>query len=380
MIFTISAALADHMTGKYVGTDQAVATLLNLQQDGVDLSGQLSGGDIGTLTGTTDGGDNVSGFVDLQGVGRYQFEGSYTAEGFTLTLVGSEGMVSFLFVRDSGGGVTPEPKKPAMDTYYLYENGEQVGPLTSDEMLGRIADGGVTRETLVWKPGQADWVRADAVPELAAALPPALPSASQYYVAENGEQVGPLTLDEVLAKIAAGTVAGADVGWTNGMADWAPLSTFAEFEAALVVPPPPPTDTTAGSGPPALPEETSEDGPPPLDPAADEDPAMDTEAPTTDAPAAEGGTNSEEEATAPTEPDPLRAVVDESMASGLSQYSDEERAGFADCAMTVFEALAAEDRKLLVDTRLELSTEQGEAFDAKYPGLNDKARACAATE
>jgi len=46
--------------------------------------------------------------------------------------------------------------------FFHPETGEDIGPLSVYGLKGRV-----TRETLVWKEGMAEWVRADAVPELA---------------------------------------------------------------------------------------------------------------------------------------------------------------------------------------------------------------------
>ncbi|GMW03911.1 MAG: hypothetical protein AMXMBFR84_50450 [Candidatus Hydrogenedentota bacterium] len=42
--------------------------------------------------------------------------------------------------------------------WYFAVGTEQHGPLTDDEFQGRVADGTVTEDTLVWRDGMADWV------------------------------------------------------------------------------------------------------------------------------------------------------------------------------------------------------------------------------
>lgn len=46
--------------------------------------------------------------------------------------------------------------------YYIHINGNQYGPLRFEELGGM----GLTAETMVWRTGLPNWVRADALPEL----------------------------------------------------------------------------------------------------------------------------------------------------------------------------------------------------------------------
>ena len=53
-----------------------------------------------------------------------------------------------------------------------------MGPFDSAALKGQIEDGSVTRETLVWSEGMAEWTAAgdvDAVSKLFGAVPPPLP-------------------------------------------------------------------------------------------------------------------------------------------------------------------------------------------------------------
>ena len=47
--------------------------------------------------------------------------------------------------------------------YYLDENGQQQGPISLSELMKNT----ITRDTLVWTEGMSDWKQADTVPELA---------------------------------------------------------------------------------------------------------------------------------------------------------------------------------------------------------------------
>ena len=55
----------------------------------------------------------------------------------------------------------------------------------------------------------------------------------QIYVGKDGQQLGPFSVEEVNRKLADGTFAATDLGWHEGAAGWAALSTI----AGVVVPP-----------------------------------------------------------------------------------------------------------------------------------------------
>jgi membrane protease subunit (stomatin/prohibitin family) len=73
------------------------------------------------------------------------------------------------------------PPLPNAATWYAAVNGAQEGPHDAAALQARIAAGAVTRDTLVWKPGMANWTKAGEVAELGslfAAVPPPLPTSA----------------------------------------------------------------------------------------------------------------------------------------------------------------------------------------------------------
>ncbi|BET66083.1 hypothetical protein ASA1KI_10010 [Opitutales bacterium ASA1] len=62
-----------------------------------------------------------------------------------------------------------------------------------------------------------------------------------YHIARDGQQIGVFSREDVLAKIQQGTVRATDLAWTEGMADWKPVSeVFAGAAAVPAAPPAPP--------------------------------------------------------------------------------------------------------------------------------------------
>jgi membrane protease subunit (stomatin/prohibitin family) len=72
-------------------------------------------------------------------------------------------------------GPPPIPQGPS---YFAAIDGKQAGPFDASALKGQIEAGSVTRETLVWSEGMAEWTAAgevDAVAKLFASAPPPLP-------------------------------------------------------------------------------------------------------------------------------------------------------------------------------------------------------------
>lgn len=70
------------------------------------------------------------------------------------------------------------PPLPKAASYFAAINGEQAGPFDAASLQQQIDSGAVTRETLVWKDGMANWTAAadvDDVAKLFSATPPPLP-------------------------------------------------------------------------------------------------------------------------------------------------------------------------------------------------------------
>jgi len=76
----------------------------------------------------------------------------------------------------AGGAPPPVPGSSA--SFFLAVDGKQAGPFDMNALAGKAREGGLTRQTLVWKQGMSAWLPAEQVPELQAALaqvPPPLP-------------------------------------------------------------------------------------------------------------------------------------------------------------------------------------------------------------
>lgn len=75
------------------------------------------------------------------------------------------------------GGAAPPPL-PQSPKFFAAIGGQQAGPFDAAALAQQIASGAVTRETLVWTDGMADWAAAgsvDAVASMFGSTPPPLP-------------------------------------------------------------------------------------------------------------------------------------------------------------------------------------------------------------
>jgi membrane protease subunit (stomatin/prohibitin family) len=80
-----------------------------------------------------------------------------------------------------GAGMAAQPAPPplpATATFHVAIDGKAAGPFDLTALQAKVAEGKVTRNSLVWRQGMANWIAAGSVPELNsifAAAPPPLP-------------------------------------------------------------------------------------------------------------------------------------------------------------------------------------------------------------
>jgi hypothetical protein len=59
----------------------------------------------------------------------------------------------------------------------------------------------------------------------------------QWYYSKNGTQLGPISTEALLSKLASGEVSASDLVWKDGMADWLPAGQVAELRTAAPLSP-----------------------------------------------------------------------------------------------------------------------------------------------
>ncbi len=58
----------------------------------------------------------------------------------------------------------------------------------------------------------------------------------EWYYLKDGQQLGPISADEITQKKASGELQGTDLVWKEGMPDWLAIDTVPEFQSAAVAP------------------------------------------------------------------------------------------------------------------------------------------------
>jgi GYF domain 2/Domain of unknown function (DUF4190) len=76
----------------------------------------------------------------------------------------------------------------AEGTWYYARGGEQLGPVSADELKGKLASGELSPQDLVWSEGMGNWQAAASVPQFAGAA--AGPADGGYDVAPDPGQPG----------------------------------------------------------------------------------------------------------------------------------------------------------------------------------------------
>ena len=80
-----------------------------------------------------------------------------------------------------GSAAAMPPPLPTAAAFHVAINGQQAGPFDMGTLQGQAGSGALKRDSLVWKAGMAQWLKAGEVPELAALfanVPPPVPPAA----------------------------------------------------------------------------------------------------------------------------------------------------------------------------------------------------------
>lgn len=121
------------------------------------------------------------------------------------------------------GGPPPLPGSPPPSAqsrdWYAAIGGQQQGPMTLDEIIARnLGD-----DTLVWREGMAEWTPAGRVAELRPATAQEEADRGEYYTDERGTAEGPFDREMMEMRIASGALRGETLIWYEGLGEWTAL-------------------------------------------------------------------------------------------------------------------------------------------------------------
>lgn len=103
---------------------------------------------------------------------------------------------------------------------WWYElNGQQIGPITKDEIQSLINEGKLNTESLIWTSGLSEWIKLKNSP-----LNPNQETGDKHWWYNlNGQHLGPVSNEEIHLLIKAGKLNAESFVWKNGMSSWMPL-------------------------------------------------------------------------------------------------------------------------------------------------------------
>jgi hypothetical protein len=158
-----------------------------------------------------------------------------------------------------------------MPVQWLYESdGFRRGPVASGELKKLAESGAITPETLIWRDGLEEWVKAGVVRGLFSAgqpserlqtaaasspvpLPPpisAAPPSQEWYYSIRGAKVGPVSSAEIKRLADLGELSRTDLLWKEGLASWVAASSVRGLFAQ-----PPTASSVSGPSTPVAPPE-----------------------------------------------------------------------------------------------------------------------------
>ncbi|GBD41597.1 hypothetical protein HRbin39_00981 [bacterium HR39] len=167
--------------------------------------------------------------------------------GLVIALAGAASARAEMPPPPPGTGVPPPlPGQSAAEQVWIAVGGRQEGPLPVDEVRRRIAAGQLGADALVWKPGMAGWTPLGEVQEFAGLL-------GRVWVAEGGQPRGPLAAGEVERMVREGRIGPQTMVWRQGWPAWKPAAEDPQLAALFAAAPPPPAGAAAGPGGGAVP-------------------------------------------------------------------------------------------------------------------------------
>ena len=137
----------------------------------------------------------------------------------------------------AGAPAAPPPPPPTQTQWYISQNGQQLGPFA----LNQLTQQGLTPQSLVWHSGLDGWKKASEVSQLASVFPatpppPPPPTQTQWYIAQNGQQLGPFALNQ----LAKQGLTPESLVWHSGLDGWKKASEVSQLASVFPAAPPSP--------------------------------------------------------------------------------------------------------------------------------------------
>jgi hypothetical protein len=112
--------------------------------------------------------------------------------------------------------------------YYIYQNGEQSGPFSFDQLKAAFQASQIGDQSYFWHDGLPDWKPLFEIKaELTGNPEDANGERPTHFLFENGTQTGPYTISALKARYQAGEVGDSTFYWQEGLETWKPLREIA---------------------------------------------------------------------------------------------------------------------------------------------------------
>ena len=104
------------------------------------------------------------------------------------------------------------------------KDGQDFGPLSLEELQSQVADGTFSLEDYAWYEGCDDWISVADVPGIQEAAQPAEASGGGVFLEQDGQQKGPFPVAQLQGMVNQGVVPLDTPAWVEGWADWATVA------------------------------------------------------------------------------------------------------------------------------------------------------------
>ncbi len=161
--------------------------------------------------------------------------------------------------------------------WFFSKGGQQLGPVSSEQLKQLAASDQLQPSDLVWKDGMSQWIEARKVkgvfppptvpsPQVQQDFPQPAATPQQWYYVKDGQQRGPVSAEQLTQLTASGQLLPRDLVWEEGMAQWVEVRTIRGLvpaQATQTPPFPPPIPQSASVPVSGLPLGAVSDGHPP---------------------------------------------------------------------------------------------------------------------
>lgn len=143
------------------------------------------------------------------------------------------------------GAADPAPARGSAQWFYM-SGGVQYGPVSEEDIKGRLASGSLAATDMVWTAALGSWKPANQVPALTGAETAAQTAKTEpakdaggWFYAEGGQARGPVTARQIAEIARTGRISAQTPVFAKGMAGWVALSTVPELASLLSAAPAP---------------------------------------------------------------------------------------------------------------------------------------------